>query len=566
MDFKLLAKAISVKFSNKKKRFKGATKSYVSLFLVVIIAVASTTAWLSVKDKLTVNSPEMEMRSATGIQDSSLQVLQTEVVVENFRLEEASSVDGRNIFFPTSYINNVNDADKANITLRNNGVDPIIDWSTTNSSMDLQTKGDGTASHPGMRFREANAGDKNVNYAYADAQVSSSGAQTDVWIKGYKIKIGDNVYEDKLDINSDYTKQNFPDPYTCPVRIAIIDDSGHKPKVFDPSARIKDQANNTMAVLNTKDDGTPTTHTTDLDAFSSYYYGTNNPLFTVPAGKTINLSVVAWLEGTHPYAKDYQGQEMTFSIEIETNVSQMEEIYLHDWTIGDEHDNPASYSESNSSINDKIINASKNWTNGTGVKTGQWLSGSVDIAMQYFDTQGTPRTDDDVYKTTVMTKLTPSNLTQSDIEHGINPTTGKDSNGFTVFRAAIPKYTSTTISFYRLSTQTDDVYPGTVFNSWHTYSGVNSKLSSTAKNWRMLGNLAETRKVGSTESLYTHYYAIRGNGYGNIPHDNRNIPDELTSNNYVTDLSYSTTETKRYSRWLSPCIGYWGNASGPVKR
>lgn len=522
MDFKLLAKAISVKFSNKKKRFKGATKSYVSLFLVVIIAVASTTAWLSVKDKLTVNSPEMEMRSATGIQDSSLQVLQTEVVVDNFRLEEASSVDGRNIFFPTSYINNVNDADNATVTLRSNRVDDIIDWPTTNSSMDTQTKA--------MRFREANAGDKNVNYAYADAQVSSSGAQTDVWIKGYKIKIGNNVYEDKLDINSDYTKQNFPNPYTCPVRIAIIDDSGHTPKVFDPSARIKDQANNTMAVLNTKDDGTPTTHTTDLDAFSSYYYGTNNPLFTVPAGKTINLSVVAWLEGTHPYAKDYQGQEMTFSIEIETNVSQMEEIYLHDWTIGDEHTGVTS---------SNYIEAAKNWTNSTGVKTGQWLSGSVDIAMQYFDTSA------NVYKTTVMKKLDTTNLTDSDVEHGVSRSTGKDSNGFTVFKAAIPKAVSTQISFYRLSTQTDDVYPGTVFNSWHTYSGVNSKLTSTAQSWRILGNLAETRQVGSTSSLYTHYYAIRGNGHGEVAHN---------------------PTSSAYPKWLSPCIGYWGTASGPVSR
>lgn len=539
MNFKLFKKALSVKLNKKTRRFKGAMKSYVSLFLIVVLAVASTTAWLCVKDKMTINSPEMEMRSATGIQDSSLQVLQTEVVVDNFRLEEASSVDGRNIFFPTSNINNANDAGNAEVTLRSNRVDDIVDWPTTNSSMDLQTKGNGTATYPGMRFREANAGDKNVNYAYKDAKVSSSGAQTDVWIKGYKIKIGNNVYEDKLDINSDYTKQNFPTPYTCPVRIAIIDDSGHKPKVFDPSARIKDQANNTMAVLNTKDDGTPTTHITDLDAFSSYYYGTNNPLFTVPAGKTINLSVVAWLEGTHPYAKDYQGQEMTFSIEIETNVSQMEEIYLHDWTIGDEHDNPASYSETNTSINNKIIDAAKNWTNSLGVHTGQWLSGSVDIAMQYFDTSA------NVYKTTVMKKLDTTNLTDSDVEHGVSRSTGKDSNGFTVFKAAIPKAVSTQISFYRLSTQTDDVYPGTVFNSWHTYSGVNNKLTGTAKNWRMLGDLADTRQVGSTSSLYTHYYAIRGNGHGEVAH---------------------SPTSSAYPKWLSPCIGYWGSASGPVKR
>ena len=70
MDFKLLLKAISVKAKNKRKRFKGAAKSYVSLFLVILLVVVSTTAWFASKDAINVTTPVMEMKSSAGIHDS----------------------------------------------------------------------------------------------------------------------------------------------------------------------------------------------------------------------------------------------------------------------------------------------------------------------------------------------------------------------------------------------------------------------------------------------------------------------------------------------------------------
>ena len=72
MDFKLLLKAISVKAKNKRKRFKGAAKSYVSLFLVILLVVVSTTAWFASKDAINVTTPVMEMKSSAGIHDSQL--------------------------------------------------------------------------------------------------------------------------------------------------------------------------------------------------------------------------------------------------------------------------------------------------------------------------------------------------------------------------------------------------------------------------------------------------------------------------------------------------------------
>ena len=514
MDLKFLKRALSVKASRTRKRFKGTAKSYVSLFLVVGLIVGSTTAWLTSKESISITSPLLEMKSSSGMQDDQLQSLQTEIAVSNFRMEEASSVDGRNIFFPSSFKDNASDATNATISYRSlpNSSDngKIIDFTTTNNSMNTQTTD--------MRYREGNAGDKMVRYAYASTQVSSNGSTTNVWLKGYKVTIGDSVYQDKIDITysgNTPTSQNFPADYTCPVRIAIIDDSGHSPKVFDPSARIKSYANNTYAISRIDSEGKPSTEETDLDSFSSYYYGTDNPLFTIDPGKTISLTVVAWLEGTHPRAKDYVGKELTFEIEIETNVNEMEEVYLHDWTVADTY---GSYTKDGG---DADYRKAMFYDGGESGGVNQWLSGDVDIVMSYYDTIA------ETYKTSVMTKVS-----------------GKDTNGCNMFKTAIPKYVATNISFYRLSKHGDDVFDGTVYNSWHTYAGVNNNINSDISGWRILGNLAETRNIGNTTSKYVHYYAMRGNKYGTVPHN----------------------DSSRYTKWLSPCIGYWGTINGPVDR
>ena len=511
MDLKTLGKAIAEKASINRKRRKKTAKSYVSLFIVMTLAIGGTTAWLTAKDGISITSPVLEMKSSSGMQDDQLQSYQTEIAISNFRMEEASSVDGRNIYFPSSFKNNASDAVNATVEYRwdfpnssDNGRIINFDYGSTNTNtnMDAQTKA--------LSFREGNAGDKMVRYAYADTTISSSGALTKVWLKGYKVTIGNSVYQDHINLTyngNTPVEQVFPADYTCPVRIAIIDDSGHTPKVFDPSAKLSSYVNNTNAVYKIDTEGKAETETTRLDSFSSYYYGTDNPLFTIEPGKTISLTVVAWLEGTHPRAKEYVGKELTFELEIETNVNEMEEIYLHDWTIGDEHN----------SVNASQVRTAHTW-NG-----GNWLSGNVNIVLSYYDNVA------ESWKTSVMTDA------------------GTDSNGCKQYKTAIPKYVSTQISFYRLSTHGDDVFDGTIFNSWHTYVGVRNNLHPNLKgnsNWEILGNLAETRLIGSTNSKYVHYYALRGNGYSTVAHN----------------------DSQRYEKWLSPCIGYWGTANGPVSR
>lgn len=527
MDLKLFNKAVKYKAKHAKKRLKGTAKTYVSLFIVLILLVVGTTAWLTTKDRINVTTPTMELKSSNGIHDDSMQTKHTELVIPEFRLEEASSVDGRNIFFPTSTTDNVNDATAATIVNRtfNSSPDILLNWESTNSNMKTQTEA--------MRFREGNAGDKNVRYAYVDTTINAAGGTTNVWLRGYSIKLGSNEYKEEIQLTYNSSGkpigQVFPTPYSCPIRVAIIDDSGHTPKVFDPAAHIDEYVNNTYAVKYINSDGKPTTQITDLKAFSSYYYGTDNPLFVIEPGHSINMTVVAWLEGSHPYARNFMGQTMTLTLEVETNVTQMEEIYLHDWTVGDNNTNKITQSNYISQAN------------GNG---GLWLaSNSVDVAMSYYDEFA------ETWKTTVMTECTGSNTTAEERAAQGLDSSGKDAQGRTVYRAAIPKYVTTKISFYRLSkimldsTHYEDVYPGTIFNAWHTYSGVNGHLSSKATTWKNnLATLKENRTITGSTTNYQHYYAVRGNGHGNVAHN----------------------ASGRYEKWLAPGIGYWGTKTAPV--
>lgn len=513
MIIKTFIKAVFIKLKRKGKLPKRLMYSYVSLFLVSVLILMSVVAWYTAATSVSVNTSTLSMNGASGMRNDRSKKVINEVVIPASNLEEASSVDGRNIFFPSSIFNNVSD--------------------NNNSSVNNVTKG--------IVYREANAGDQTHRYAYAQTELSGSSDNTNVWIRSYEVKIGDEVYRDIINVNDNGSTpapsgvlDNQDVTQDCPVRIAIISDSGDDPKVFDPSAMVKEYSIDTDSVYFISQEGVPKTQTSNLDAFSSYYYGTGNPLFVLNKDETKEIAVVAWLEGTHPRAKDFENKTLSVEIEIETNVSDMEYVFFHDWTVGDEHSgvNAGNYKD-----------ASNNWLSETDhtTHTGHWLSNNnVVVAMTYFDTLSS------TYKTASMTKMVKNKSYR-------NQGTDYVANDDYTYMAAIPAYVTTDISFYRLASMTDhendtDIKKGQIYNSWHTKSGMNSQLSNTASGWAnsLFGSLQTTRVINGTQR--THYHAIRGNGYGEISR-------RLTT--------YPWQNREWY--WLSPCVGYWGTATDPVR-
>lgn len=288
--------------------------SYVSLFLVFTLVLVTTVAWFTVKDTASINSQVFSLESSAALRvNDGQEDLSNHLVVKDFKLEEASSVDGRNMFFPSE--GNFKDSTSA------------------------------------MKFREGTAGDRNKTYVYKDFKLNADSDMTNVYVKGYNITIvsadGKTVLG-KFDGSTEIIRddkgvpvdQKVYDP--CPLRLAFITDSSKTPTVIDPSALIDEHAKNYNAVSSTNMDGSPATKLSSCKTFSDFYFYSGESLFTLLGQKPLDVTLVAWFEGAYEdqsvYDK-YAGASVTIDVELESNYNDMEAITFIDKTRGDKGEN-----------------------------------------------------------------------------------------------------------------------------------------------------------------------------------------------------------------------------------
>lgn len=312
--------------------------SYVSLFLVFTLVLVTTVAWFTVKDTASINSQAFSLESSAALRvNDGQEDLSNHLVVKDFKLEEASSVDGRNMFFPSE--GNFKDSTSA------------------------------------MKFREGTVGDRNKTYVYKDFKLNADSDMTNVYIKGYNITIVSadrKTVLGKFDGSTEIIRndkgvpvdQKVYDP--CPLRLAFITDSSKTPTVIDPSALIDEHAKNYNAVSSTNMDGSPATKLSSCKTFSDFYFYSGESLFTLLGQKPLDVTLVAWFEGAYEdqrvYDK-YAGASVTIDVELESNYNDMEAITFIDKTIGDKGENTP-------------------W-----IKTGDCI-----VTMQYKDTDATQKT------------------------------------------------------------------------------------------------------------------------------------------------------------------------------
>lgn len=288
--------------------------SYVSLFLVFTLVLVTTVAWFTVKDTASINSQAFSLESSAALRvNDGQEDLSNHLVVKGFKLEEASSVDGRNMFFPSE--GNFKDSTSA------------------------------------MKFREGTAGDRNKTYVYKDFKLNADSDMTNVYIKDYNITIvsadGKTVLG-KFDGSTEIIRddkgvpvdQKVYDP--CPLRLAFITDSSKTPTVIDPSALIDEHAKNYNAVSSTNMVGSPATKLSSCKTFSDFYFYSGESLFTLLGQKPLDVTLVAWFEGAYEdqsvYDK-YAGASVTIDVELESNYNDMEAITFIDKTRGDKGEN-----------------------------------------------------------------------------------------------------------------------------------------------------------------------------------------------------------------------------------
>lgn len=292
---------------------KKVTTSYVALFLVLSIFAVSTFSWFTIRDTATIDSDPFTLDSAAGMRVNKGEEIRNTITVNNAKLKEASSVDGRNMFFP-------------------------VDRGYGDEGQSVDTSE--------MKFREGTVGDKNNGYIYSDFTLTGqTGGQVEVYVKSYKVEVknkntGKNeVYDGATHITVDESN-NRPSSYLayqnpCPIRIAFIRNSAEASTVIDPTAIIDNYADECQAVSSVNSLGSATTTQAKGRSFSDYYFGTGAPLFTLDGLKSQNITMVAWLEATGENCDAYVDQPVSITVELESNWTDMEYVTFVDTTKGD---------------------------------------------------------------------------------------------------------------------------------------------------------------------------------------------------------------------------------------
>lgn len=325
MNFKAFLKAVGYQLSRRHTIRKKLTKSYVSLFLVLVIAATSTFSWFFAHVSVSVNGGEYTFESAASLRVNNDKSSGNKLHIEGTFLDEASSVDGRNIYLPLS--------------------------------------GNFSSTTANMIFREANAGDRVTDeegsltfdtqdlkghFIYKSFKLTGSSKETKVFIKSYRIEVSspdgvtgldssvDGVYQDELDIRNNNDGKPYHQvlpPDNCPIRLAFIYDSADPPVVIDPSAPVEDYAEQSNAVAYVDKYGKPTLELTTAHSFASYYYN-KTPLFNIPANTEREVTLVVWLEGTvnSSNTSKYIGKQISIDLDIESNFAAMDTIQFVDAT------------------------------------------------------------------------------------------------------------------------------------------------------------------------------------------------------------------------------------------
>lgn len=290
------------------KNKKSILVVYVSLFLSMIMFASSSFAWFTVKDTATISSDDLAMNASVGLRVNEGESISNVITLDNVYLSEVSSVDGRNMFLPTS--------------------------------------GNYSSETSDMFFREAGVGDQNQYFAYKNFTLTGDSELTQIYVKSYNIEVTDlngtkYKYNGGTEINYENNKPVSQVPKVeCPVRIAFILDSADSPIVIDPTALVDKHVTNYNAVNSISSNGVASVQKTNYTSFSNHYFSYNDPLFELFGSESKNVTMVVWLEGTASTSvcDKFANATVSVDVELESNFSDTDIIYFVDDTIGDAGD------------------------------------------------------------------------------------------------------------------------------------------------------------------------------------------------------------------------------------
>lgn len=292
--FKKACKSIAGYVKSDKKTLRKLLLSVISLTLAIVVIVTMTFSWFTVKtSNLTAELFKLDCGKGLRVNDTGTTELSFSQVDKY--LVPASSVDGRNLYFPTD------GSDFSNITEY-------------------------------MTFRSANVGDKNQNYIQIDFTLTAQQNHTALYINEKKtsIKVAHSLGANETRNDDDWSVQQASALRSALWCSTAEDDVPNTPIVFNPTAStmytaaVQDVDRSTGAFISK---GPQVAH-----AFSEYSFG-GEPVATLEKGVETKFSYIIWLEGTDPKCTDkIRNKDIQINLAFTTSWDKTESIRFEDQT------------------------------------------------------------------------------------------------------------------------------------------------------------------------------------------------------------------------------------------
>lgn len=272
----------------KKKSGSKLVITIVALIEIIAIAAGVTFAWMEGGNRGKIVSPELTISTGSDLTMIYNGTNQSAITIPAANLEEVSSADGRNFFFP----------------LGNN-----------TSSQTAQ-----------MKFREGTEADMQ-KYIVLDFDLLSSGA-------------GNRVY-----LGADTGISTTSSELSSALRMAFLTNDQETPVVFAPSQmpgyyhNVSSENQQTFSpIAAISADGTPATMATVATAAYGdfHYHGSNSdvPIFELLPDERKHITLVIWLEGTEFNSAAVADKDLNINISFTTNVNDLQKINFYDNTHG----------------------------------------------------------------------------------------------------------------------------------------------------------------------------------------------------------------------------------------
>jgi hypothetical protein len=261
-------------------------KSAVAIFLLFSLIIGSSYAWFMDDRSSRVSEDYITIAADEGLrmQYNDNKLLSEPIQIDSIanKLSECSSIDGRDIFFPTS---------------------DFADGKSLTSGFETED----------LLFRSAGVNDKNTNYISIDFTLTTD-SDTGVWIS-----------------NESYISGAASEA----IRLSLDKNDGTKPLVFDTTETGRAYEHNVVSNINNSGVVTKLAEQIPL-ALGDYYYGNvdENVLFYIRAGEKLDMTMTVWLEGADDdcASSAYDKSDLAIHIKFATGVNDAKLITFVDET------------------------------------------------------------------------------------------------------------------------------------------------------------------------------------------------------------------------------------------